>query len=1201
MKKTKYQQTNRQSRTALAFTLRRKLVQQVRVSIKAIVERKLLNEIRELKSGENIPVTIFTSKDNPSYILLILRPTSIGNIVELLNASIAEKHYSKSKLLCFFLLSKIRTYFSKRILYDLLNELKSIGNAHQLTSNREKETTPRLDSFKEIEIRVDNLLKEGNQEEAINTIDTALTRGSLNVRHKSALLLKKAQTFSSLNDYVNARKAYEDLIAFNEKHNKDARNLSHLHTELARLYAMEKDLMDKAIASAEKAIKYNERNTVASSLLSQLKSGAIIPSTEAQIVSTEEDEELIIETDEQSNTISKMIDIDIREHKYASDEIIRNGGKPSVLIAQSLFEKAKETTQVDLSERYPAYLEAAKAFSELPVGSYDYQDYLVSVAYYAILKGNSIYVNFRNLVNTSNIKDIDVLTRMRDCACSYYIESLNLLTNIPSNHLLTILKNFLKLNIALCNIKNNEPVNFGGQFKNVFFNCLTNDNVEYNEIAWSVIIEVGSASPGAWNSLVKIKGGTSGLYGSMRNPVRRKNIYELINKICISNIDTNLKPGEFLKSIFEFRRSRTNLFSSECSDILKSSLDVNILSSTIEEWNDINNYEDLLSKTDIESKVIVDKILKILSPYKNRNERERTNLLIQVQRIIEKQIGFINDNTTFYGRTLFFPLFTKWRKTIQVLLDKKIADSLPVLNVIADPPYIVSNGEKKCVNVLIKNTGDSTAEGCIIQTITSTQLSNKKETTNKEIHQEIPSGCKLDISLEVPFSFIDEKTISLNILISAIYQGKETEKRSYDFTLETEPDSVLKASDIPWNDSRLPKEQMFKGRKGIIEKLIRHYTSFEKDKPYILFGLTRTGKSSILEYLKRALNNKEIHTNDGQYEIITFTWELNVAASMGNAQDMWQYLLYTQIYSFFNKYFGTDHFKELSFGERPRAKDFSILLNYIKKKQCYPLILVDEFSFIKIMMDKNMVNPAFLHTLRQYSLEGLASFVFAGTYDIKQLIKDPKYGITGQLVNAVDERVNEIDSSAAEELINVIDNKLHFTNEAVQHIHKLSGDIPYFIQMICKYCGYYAVEKKRSIIGYPELEYVVKVLTGEIVGENESMVRTLPENVFQNNMYSPADPKEVNVLITSITYFNKDNKENARGTSMVELQKLWADKGILSFRSKLAEAIELLLEKKVLLPYEDEGLPVYKISVDLFRRWWGQHHTDITREIDTIL
>jgi hypothetical protein len=265
------------------------------------------------------------------------------------------------------------------------------------------------------------------------------------------------------------------------------------------------------------------------------------------------------------------------------------------------------------------------------------------------------------------------------------------------------------------------------------------------------------------------------------------------------------------------------------------------------------------------------------------------------------------------------------------------------------------------------------------------------------------------------------------------------------------------------------------------------------------------------------------------------------------------------------------------------------------------MFLVDEFSYIKVMMDNNFVNPAFLHTLRQYSLAGLASFIYAGTYDIKALLKDSKYGITGQLVNAVEEQISEIDQQSAEELISVMGDKLRFTPDAVEHIHKLSGDVPYFVQMICKYCGFYAVENKRSIIGYPELEKIISILTGEREMTTNSMVKTLPENVFQNNMFSPADPIEVNVLISSIVFYNRENKENPRGVGVVELQELWAKKNIAAFRPKLAESIELLCQKKVLIQKEDEWLPVYIISVDLFRRWWAVHHTDIDLQLNKIL
>ena len=102
-------------------------------------------------------------------------------------------------------------------------------------------------------------------------------------------------------------------------------------------------------------------------------------------------------------------------------------------------------------------------------------------------------------------------------------------------------------------------------------------------------------------------------------------------------------------------------------------------------------------------------------------------------------------------------------------------------------------------------------------------------------------------------------------------------------------------------------------------------------------------------------------------------------------------------------------------------------------------------------------------------------------------------------------------------------------------------------------------------------------------------------------MFSPADPKEVNVLISSIVYFNRNNIERARGVSMMELQELWATKKISAFRPKLADSIELLRKKKVLIDDKDEELPVYLLTVDLFRRWWSVHHPDIDLEIDTIM
>ncbi len=284
--------------------------------------------------------------------------------------------------------------------------------------------------------------------------------------------------------------------------------------------------------------------------------------------------------------------------------------------------------------------------------------------------------------------------------------------------------------------------------------------------------------------------------------------------------------------------------------------------------------------------------------------------------------------------------------------------------------------------------------------------------------------------------------------------------------------------------------------------------------------------------------------------------------------------------------------------EKTSFKHLKIALNYLLEKGFYPMFFIDELSYIKDLMDRGTIGPAFLAALRQYSLDGMASFIFAGTYDIRNLINDEKYGITGQFVHAIEYQVDRIKAPATEELINIIDNKLTFTLDAIEHIKFLSGNIPYFIQIICKGCGDYAVENNRRFIGYPELEKVIRILIGE--EDNAiSLVKRLPPGKFQNNQYSPLDPQEVTVLLSSLAYFNADQL-SPRGVGINELERLWSKYKLVEFKPKLATSLQDLIDKKIIYQAEDEGVPVYKFSVDIFRRWWYNKHRDINLELTTL-
>jgi len=1172
-----------------------------------VFDKELLTEIESFSRGSIIPVVIQCYKNKKDKVIAtnVFLPNTLKAYIVLFRDCILNNNYTAAKYIFSLIKFKLRGKGKPQIniIAKELNKFTQAKLEERIIniSPQHVEDKEEKQVFKQIEKRITDLLKQGEFESALRQIDKELKNNQLDEKYKSSLLLKKAQTYSSLNNPSKSEEAYKELIAFNEKTGSSNNNLSHLYTELARLQALNPEKQSLALEAIRKALKYNPNNNFANNLLNQFQGKSVIPKTE--VVQSGEDN-LIVEAEDDSTVISKMIDIDIKEHKFTNPDILKNAGKPTAFIAQQIFEIAKETRDIDLSERYPLYLEAAKAFSELNVGSYDLQDYLESAAYYAMLKGNSLFINFRNQVQ-NNIFDIKELTRLKDSAGSYYMESLNLLSNIEPKLLLTIMSNYLKLNIVLYKFSHNESADFKGQFSNVFFDCIRSKNKELEQIAYQTIVSIGTASTQAWNKLSNIQGGTGGLYNEFFIENKRTRIYELINKFEESSIDITLNPSVFLKKAFLLRKQKQQNFEDAITKVSKISVEPHNLFELSEKWDSLEKYFKLLSTTDMETKEKVDEILSILKPYLNRNQTERTNLLIQSKRIIETQIKFIAKNTTFYGRTFFFPLLNKWKKEIDALLEEKIAQSYPSLEVLIDPPYFVETNGKKVVNVIIKNNGETTAEGFeLIIVAESTVYKETEQEFTLSSYEEIPAGNRVSTSFVMPPELLeDSKAVEIEIDAIAVYQRKKIEAKNFLFTIEEEPQSTLTYDDIVWKDGPIPEKHLFLGRKQIIADLAQHYESVERDKPYILYGLTRTGKSSILKYLQDDLQGDTFTMKGKEMTLLSFWWDLSEAASFKNAPDFWEYLLYQQVYEELDdlaKLYRFD-FSDLSFSKKPRAKDFPVLLNYFQSKNIYPLFLVDEFSFIKTLIDGDIVNSAFLHTLRQHSLNGLASFIYAGTYDIKQLISDPKYGITGQLVNAIEEQVNEISNKDAEALIEIMGDRLKFTPEAVSHIQYLSGNIPYFIQIICKYCGYYASENNRQYIGYPELEKVVKILTGREVASTQSLVKNLPENIFQNNQFSPAEPREVNVLISSIVHFNKDRINDPRGVGFDELQRLWAEKGVTAFRPKLADAINLLKDKKILVQKEDEGIPVYKFAVDLFRRWWAVHHSDIDLEITTII
>ena len=547
------------------------------VSTSTIVELELMNEIDNFNIGDSLPVVIyFHNIFESKTVFLTILPNSIAGYVDLLEDAVKSGHYRQAKSMCYFLLSYITEGLARTRLLSIIRILKPVNAFLKEKQESRKGSIKIPKPYKEIEKEINDLVRNGSLQEAIAVIDESLSNLQLDSKYKSSLLLRKAQAFSSIKDYTGAKRSYIELISYKEKTDGESRNLSHLYTELARLHAIQQEY-EEALIAVTKALNCNPDNKYASTLADQLRNGELNSVSVASVADThriessEENGELILDSEETSFAISKMIDLDIIEHKYTNDSILANSGKPTLEIAEKLLKEAQAYKGANVGEKYPLFLEAAKAYSELPVGSYDVSKYMESVAFYAVYKGHFLYNKFKNDIETNDSVNIATMKAQRDSACSYYIESLNLLSDVKGNMVGVILCNYLKLNIMLESLNSQTPIKLTGNLNKIFSSCINSDNSRIIEIAWNTVIAVCAASTKAWNQLWRYNSSWRHTISSaFEDDAKRHQIFKIIaiqNK-CKVNYTNKLTHGQFLKKVLSFRQERL----AKCAELLAAIL-----------------------------------------------------------------------------------------------------------------------------------------------------------------------------------------------------------------------------------------------------------------------------------------------------------------------------------------------------------------------------------------------------------------------------------------------------------------------------------------------------------------------------------------------------------------------------------------------------------------------------------------------------
>lgn len=1047
---------------------------------------------------------------------------------------------------------------------------------------------------KTLEKELDKLIREGQKEECLRKSYQIITTSRPTPKYLRSYLDRIVNTEIALDHTEEALQSLAYLIAFSEKQeDNNANAIGHWYITMARLYVK---LGNKE--EALKAIRYSDRLKPNNSMVKKLMDSILAIKSSSDEDGNVNDNE-IVNNDVVVESISNMLLQDVEQEVHRQELLPAN----EIIPAEELLREAqsqRESQSKTNEEKASLYLEAAAAYYNSE--QTETNIFKASIAYYALFKGHGMFARFSNLIRT-NTGEISDIQAYRDSASSYYIEALIIFNVLgEKKYLQELFLKYLQMAIVVSNIEGGKtPADDWESWtlRQLQIDCLKADSIEEKNVFFNACISVGTAAEGAWNTLFKDKDGLNPLDSRFGEKKYKDEYYRLFNELAGASVSFEFQPSAFMHRIFEHRQLSINKLHDYLKGCLNWPFSTYAMSTFEPIWNKVVGYKDLMTTTDKKVMNSIDEVIEILKPYASRiNGDERSRSLASSQKLLYNAQKIVSDTTTFYGKTFYSHLIANWLEVISRQLDERNISSYPKLEISPEPCYIKTDDDGLgFISFVVSNTGDSTAQSYIVE------VNVEGKTISVSHNSELTSGdCSAELVKTDLLSNIEHTYVQFKII--AKYRGKDIPPVFSEATYEKEPSSPLTdENQIPWHISNTPEENVFKGREEKLATLVSHYLSKDRSTTYILYGLTRTGKSSILDYLCERINEKKVKENTYK-KILTFKWDLSkIPYKNSNPSILWTNLLETRIYeclpedlahAIVNSYPN----KELPSPDNYNQMYLRIIIDTLNNYNYIPLITIDEFSYIRKMLEEGLVDATFIKNLRDLALEGKACFVYAGTYDIKDLPKEKDFGLAGVMNNTTPMHINEIEPQYANELIDACP-YIFFDKRAKDYIRALSGCVPWWIQWICLGCGKYALAKGHCHLGYKEVNDVVKVLTEEVEpAKNDTWADLkIAEENFDGNQIDINNIAEQK-LITCISYLIRESTQIERGVSMDELKRLWDQYNVNEdTKNAMVMALSGLEKRKIIRQFRDEEREVYRLNVDLFRRWWYAHHRDLNKEL----
>ena len=260
------------------------------------------------------------------------------------------------------------------------------------------------------------------------------------------------------------------------------------------------------------------------------------------------------------------------------------------------------------------------------------------------------------------------------------------------------------------------------------------------------------------------------------------------------------------------------------------------------------------------------------------------------------------------------------------------------------------------------------------------------------------------------------------------------------------------------------KKEFF-GRKEMLNKINETLQS-DSDTVLVIKGMRRVGKTSILNYIKES--NKEA--------LVPIFIDMQNAHSVENTLTMVYDVILKTIKRELDERGIEMNLPSISEFERSPLvlmKDYldTEIPKLIGDRKL--VIMMDEFEYLLVLINKGCVNESILHTFRSMMQHSrYAKFVLAGADKLQEMLEN--YGsILFHIATMIN--VEELEKDEMIQMVTTTTPEVTFLDSSLEKLYKLTNGHPYYTKVICTGIIERRVNKDKRYIVYPaDVDAVVK-------------------------------------------------------------------------------------------------------------------------------